>query len=118
MLIVEDEARDYLFVLLDHIREHIPEGRCFRLVRDNSGQLILQLSQETGYDDSSEYEGQTVLVWDSEQFADGGDYTLEIDEDDLEEQILLLAKAEKTGARTETVVEIDETVQRILAETT
>lgn len=117
MLTVEGEARDYLFVLLDHIREHIPGGKCFRLVRDKLGQLTLQLSQETGDDESCKYEGHTVLVWNPEQFTDRG-YTLELDQGDVEEEILLLAKAEQTGMRTETVVEVDGIVQRILAETT
>ena len=58
-----------------------------------------------------------MLVWDSEQFPGSG-YTLELDEGDLKEQILVLAKAERTGVRSESVVELDAVVHRLLAETT
>jgi hypothetical protein len=117
MLTIDDEARDYLFVLLDHLRQRIPEGKCFRLIRAETGETVLQLSQESEDDDFSEFEGRTVLVWNPEQFPVGG-YTLEVDEGDLEEQILVLAKAERAGVRSESVVEFDEVVQRLLVETT
>ena len=44
MLTVDDEARDYLFILPDHIRELIPEGKCFRLVRAKTDETVLHLS--------------------------------------------------------------------------
>jgi hypothetical protein len=118
MLTIDDEARDYLFILLDHIREHIPEGKCFRLVRAETGEAVLRLSEESDDDDFSEFEGRAVLVWNPEQFPDGDGYTLEVDEGDLEEPILVLAKAERTGVRSESVVELDQVVHRLLAETT
>ena len=112
---MDHEAGEYLLVLLDHIRDHISGDECFRLSRDTADQPRLYLSRETVEDDSSEHQGQTVLVWDPEQFADAQSYRLEVDEGDVEEELLLLTQAKETGLRNEEVVEIEERLQRLLA---
>lgn len=116
MLTLDDEAREYLFVLLDHIRDHIPEDECFRLSRDATDHPLLYLSRESVEDEAFAHQGQTVLVWDPEQFTDARDYRLEVDEGDLEEELLLLTQAKETGLKNEAVVEIDGNLQRLLAE--
>ena len=117
MLTVDDEARDFLFILLNHIRKHIPEGKCFRLIHAKTDETVLHLSEEAAADDFCAFEGRTVLVWNPDQFPGGG-YTLEVDEGDFEEQILIVAKAEQTGVRSESVVELDAVVHRLLTEAT
>jgi hypothetical protein len=118
MLTVDDEAREYLFVLLDQIRELLPDGKCFRLVRAETGEAVLRLSDVSAADDVSELEGRTVLVWKSDQFPAAVACALEVGDDDQDDQVLILAETEGSGARTETVVKLDDAVHRFLAEVT
>jgi hypothetical protein len=63
MLTVADEARDYLFFLLDCIREHIPEGKCFRLVRaEAGGKIAIVTGRPANSDVTFEHAGTTCAI--------------------------------------------------------
>lgn len=114
MLVVTEEAADYLLVLFHRLEHLLADDACLRLLRDGD-EFVLTVSVEESGDDSLLREDRTALVWDPDSFDTAYQWTLRLEDDSEDEPFLLLQTRGERSSRIEVIVNLDEDVHDLLA---